>query len=157
MKGYARIWILALAALIFAGPTAVIASDFAPMQLAASHDDDADLLSETSNSDAAIETDNETDETIAEPAKTSLIDTVSVMVQNANEDAIEEAKIELSTEESGASFKKITDDEGIATFNELPAENLHVKVTARGYRSYTGEFSPEDGDDPIVIELKKRD
>lgn len=157
MKGYTRIWTLALAALIYAGPMAVLARDFAPIQLAASHDEDADLLSETSNSDAAIESDDEIDEAVAEPIETSLIDTISVMVQDADEDAIEEAKIELSTEESGASFKKITDDEGIATFKELPAEILHLKVTARGYRSYTGEFSPDDGADPIVIKLRKRD
>jgi len=84
-------------------------------------------------------------------------DAVSVVVQNADEEGVEKARIELSAASSGHTFKKITDDEGIARFSQLPAERLHVKVTAPGYRSYSGDFTLENGADPFVIKLRKRD
>lgn len=164
MKGFARISILALAALLCAGPAAVFARDIAPMLLAASDDQDVDPANETPDLDASKESADAakkpaevTDETLAKPPEARLVDAVSVVVQNADKEAVEEARIELSAAKSGGTFKKITDDEGVATFKQLPAERLHVKVTARGYRSYSGDFILENGDNPFVIKLRKRD
>jgi hypothetical protein len=159
MKGYARIWILALAALVSAGPAAVFARDLAPLLFAASDGQDADSAEEAPNLDVAEEPGEEIDEIDEEPPEARVIDAISVVVQNADEKAVEEAAIELSAENRGGTFKKkkITDDEGVARFKNLPAERLHVKVTAGGYRSYSDDFIPENGDDPFVMKLQKRD
>lgn len=170
MKGFTRISILVLATLFCAGPAVVFARDIAPLLLASAHAQDADPANETADSDAAEEPANETadadvaeeavdaiDEIVAPPVEARLIDAVSVVVQNADEEGVEKAKIELSVTKSGDTFKKITDGEGVAKFSQIPAEHLHVKVTAPGYRSYSGDFTLDNGDDPFVIKLKKRD
>ncbi len=157
MKGFIRISILALATLFCAGPALVFALDITPILLASAHDQDVDPAKETADSDTAKEPADAADDVVPPPPEARLIDAVSVVVQNADEEGVEEARIELSAASSADSFKKITDDEGVARFSQLPAERLHVKVTAPGYRSYSGDFTLDNGDDPFVIKLRKRD
>ena len=85
-----------------------------------------------------------------------LIERIEISVKDASAQPVESAKVTLSAKNSGFSSKKITDDEGVATFTDVPVGTLDIKVTARGYKSHTGEQNLENGGRKIVVELKKR-
>jgi len=86
-----------------------------------------------------------------------LVHIVTFIVQDVDNEPVRKAKVKILPSESDPGTEKMTDDEGIASFKDLPVMELSVQVTAPGHRSHKQTFDMEIEDGEITIVLNKRD
>lgn len=182
MKFHSKVLLLSVVALACIWPASIFATDTSDVRVAASGKEQNDLASDGQNTDedgkrggrdksqregkekdkaqGKSESEKKPDRNAqregVEPLPIDLIGEVIVFVHNADDGPVESANVELSAKEIDPPFKKITDDEGVVTFEDLPAAILDVKITAAGYKSHSGKINLESGDGKIVIELHRR-